>query len=103
MAVVVIVLVDAVVFADHTYFIAIPAAVTWPTSPHSDNRIAMNATAAPMRMRVSFALALRTSGLRQRLIATPMKLAAVSDATRRRGSAEMAAPTATATPILHMK
>ena len=55
-----------------------------------------------MKTAESFALGSRMSGFFQIVSATPMKLAPVTAATSGRGSSVMAAPTATATAILHM-
>ena len=83
---------------------AIVAAVSCPTSPHSDKNTAANATRAPFDNASSF-FTLGWSGFigfRHSVQAIPMKLSAVIVATIGRGSRAMASPTATATAIFAM-
>src|SRR5580698_5258603 len=82
------------------HWAAILAAVIWPTSPHSEKKIAANDTNAAREAGYSLFLTSLLSGLRQRTYAMAQKLMAVSAATTGRGkNVEIALPSSTATPI----
>src|ERR1039458_7543187 len=78
------------------------AAVIWPTSPHSEKKMAAKETRKARWAGYSF-LDSFLSGLRQRTKAMAKKLTVVRAATKSGGSWEMALPTRTATAILAMK
>ena len=82
---------------------AIVAAVICPTSPHSEKKIVAKETIAAFDAVCCIRDSFRSTGFRQRAIATPMKLMLVTAATRSGGKFRMALPTATATPIFIMK
>ena len=73
------------------------AAVIWPTSPHSEKKIAAKETIAALGAETSLCAA-RRSSLRHTVIATPMKLAIVMQATSQAGSFEMIRPPAPPRP-----
>jgi hypothetical protein len=77
--------------------------VTWPTSPHSEKKIAANETIAALLAVWFLSFAVGWSGFRQSAKATPRKLIAVMLATKIGGSREIAWPTRTATAIFAMK
>src|ERR1035441_1895155 len=78
-------------------FNAIPAAVSWPTSPHSEKKMAAKDT--PTARDAGYCLISRLSGLRQSTKAIAKKLTAVIAATSHGGRCEMNLLTYTATPI----
>src|ERR1035437_3305140 len=83
--------------------VAMAAAVTCPTSPHSEKKIAANDTSAALpAVWSSFLCFLATIGLRHTAYATPRKLRPVTPATSSGGRCEICSPTATATAIFAM-
>src|SRR5262249_35270709 len=80
---------------------AIVAAVIWPTSPHSEKKIAAKETIAAREGGYSF-FSSRLSGFRQSANAMAKKLTVVTAATSSGGSVEIALPIKTATAILAM-
>src|SRR5712691_3449540 len=78
-------------------FAAMLAAVIWPTSPHSEKKIAAKDTSTARDAGYSFSRSCsfnsRLSGLRQRAYAMAKKLIVVIAATSRRGRVEIALPT----------
>src|SRR5580700_2803231 len=86
------------------YWAAILAAVIWPTSPHSEKKMAANDTNAARDAGYSFfSFTSLVSGLRQSTYAMAQKLMAVRAATTGRGKkVEMALPSSTATAIFAM-
>src|SRR5580704_5421861 len=85
------------------YWAAMLAAVIWPTSPHSEKKMAANDTSAARDAGYSFCFTSLLSGLRQSTYAMAQKLMAVSAATTGRGrNVEIALPSNTATPIFAM-
>src|SRR6476661_4435145 len=78
------------------------AAVTWPTSPHSEKKMAAKETMNAREAGCSTLRTSRVSGLRHRTTAIAKKLIAVMAATTNGGNVEIALPTRTATAILAM-
>src|ERR1017187_3409926 len=81
-------------------FNAIPAAVSCPTSPHSEKKMAANDT--PTARDAGYCLISRLSGFRHSTMAIATKLIAVIAATSQGGRCEMNLLTYTATPIFSM-
>src|ERR1035437_6708475 len=80
---------------------AIPAAVSWPTSPHSEKKMAAKDTVTAREAGYSFFCS-RWSGFRHSTIAMATKLSAVIAATNRGDKCEMNLLIQTATPIFNM-
>src|ERR1051325_5911007 len=81
---------------------AMVAAVIWPTSPHSEKKIAAKETMAALDAPCVSFVSLGVTGLRQTVYATPRKLVVVTAATSSGGRCEIASPMATATAIFAM-
>src|ERR1017187_2796246 len=81
-------------------FNAIPAAVSCPTSPHSEKKMAANDT--PTARDAGYCLISRLSGFRHSTMAIAIKLIAVIKATSHGGRCEMNLLTYTATPIFNI-